>query len=243
MQFLLFTLYAPMASFGEIAVGERRMSWPRPARSQVLGLVASALGITRVDEQEHVALERALGYGVRTDAPGRPLVDYHTAQTPRARRGQAFKTRRDELQAPQLATVLSTREWRIDSFFTVALWSRPGAQADLARVEGGLLNPRYALYLGRKAAPLGLPLNPLLAEADSIVDALSARAPSEMEREVLTHVRPAASENALIACDMDAPGVPGEIRQERRRDAVSSRARWQFSDRTEAVFVSDKGRA
>ena len=117
-----------MASFGEIAVGERRMSWPRPARSQVLGIVASALGITRVDEQEHVALERALGYGVRTDAPGRPLVDYHTAQTPKARRGQVFKTRRDELQAPQLATVLSTREWRIDSFFTVALWPRPGAQ-------------------------------------------------------------------------------------------------------------------
>ena len=51
MRFLLFTLYAPMGSFGEIAVGERRMSWARPGRSAVLGLVAAAQGIERGDEE------------------------------------------------------------------------------------------------------------------------------------------------------------------------------------------------
>ena len=44
MGFLLFTLYAPMASFGEVAVGERRMSWSRPGRSAILGMVAARLG-------------------------------------------------------------------------------------------------------------------------------------------------------------------------------------------------------
>ena len=53
MRFLLFTLYAPMGSFGEIAVGERRMSWARPGRSAVLGLVAAAQGIERTDEAAH----------------------------------------------------------------------------------------------------------------------------------------------------------------------------------------------
>ena len=240
MQFLLFTLYAPMAAFGEIAVGERRMSWARPSRSAVLGLLASAMGITRDEEQDHVALERALGYAVRTDAPGRPLLDYHTAQTPKTRRGHSFKTRRDELRAPQLGTVLSTREWRIDSFFTAALWLRPGETADLARMESALSMPRYAPYLGRKAAPLGLPLNPSLTDTNSVVDALTERTPVEMELEVLGRLRPAPSERPLIACDVDAPGVPAEIRQERRRDAVSSRARWQFADRTEAVFSMDR---
>ncbi|MCY4377532.1 MAG: type I-E CRISPR-associated protein Cas5/CasD, partial [Spirochaetaceae bacterium] len=112
MRILLFTLYAPMASFGEVAVGERRMSWARPGRSAVLGLVAAALGNKRADEAAHRKLEDALHYAVRTDAPGRPLIDYHTAQTPRARRGRTFATRREELRSENLHTVLSTREWR-----------------------------------------------------------------------------------------------------------------------------------
>ena len=88
MRFLLFTLYAPMGSFGEIAVGERRMSWARPGRSAILGLVAAAQGVERTDETAHQRLEAGLYYAVRTDAPGRPLLDYHTAQTPKARKGQ-----------------------------------------------------------------------------------------------------------------------------------------------------------
>ena len=144
------------------------------------------------------------------------------------------------MRAPQLGTVLSTREWRIDSFFTGALWLRPGETADLARMESALSMPRYAPYLGRKAAPLGLPLNPSLTDTNSVVDALTGRTPVEMELEVLGRLRPSPSDRPLIACDVDAPGVPAEIRQERRRDAVSSRARWQFADRTEAVFSVDR---
>ena len=56
MRFLLFTLYAPMGSFGEIAVGERRMSWARPGRSAILGLVAAAQGVDRADEATMVKL-------------------------------------------------------------------------------------------------------------------------------------------------------------------------------------------
>ena len=97
MRFLLFTLYAPMGSFGEIAVGERRMSWARPGRSAILGLVAAAQGVERTDETAHQRLEAGLYYAVRTDAPGRPLLDYHTAQTPKARKGRTFATRQEEL--------------------------------------------------------------------------------------------------------------------------------------------------
>jgi len=55
--FLLASLYAPMASWGEITVGERRTSWDRPSRSAILGLVAAALGIEREDQDGHDALD------------------------------------------------------------------------------------------------------------------------------------------------------------------------------------------
>ena len=110
MRFLLITYYAPMGAMGEIAPGERRMAFSRPARSAVLGLVAAALGLRR-DDPAHTNLERGVGYAVRTDSPGRPFTDYHTAQTPQQKRSQAFATRRDELAADTLNTVLSVREF------------------------------------------------------------------------------------------------------------------------------------
>ena len=241
MSFLLFTLYAPMASFGEIAVGERRMGWARPGRSAVLGLVAAAAGIDRSEDEAHLALETALHYAVRTDAPGLPLVDYHTAQTPRQRRGQSFATRKDELSVDNLNTVLSIREWRADAYFTVALWARQSCRVDLDGMANAMRHPQFTLYVGRKSAPLGLPLNPAITEADTFLSAFDSRVPTEPERDVLLRIGSSDSATRMIACDLDAPGIPPDCRRERRRDAVSSRARWQFDDRDEAVFSWNGG--
>ena len=241
MRFLLFTLYAPMGSFGEIAVGERRMSWARPGRSAVLGLVAAARGIERADEAAHQRLEADLHYAVRTDAPGRPLIDYHTAQTPKARRGRAFATRRDELESDALNTVLSTREWRTDAVFTVALWPRRGRTVDLDEIAECLRRPRFVLYVGRKSAPLGLPLNPAIIEAATFVAAFDARQPSDEERTVLRRSNAGGTAHGAIACDHDAPGAPCAGRVERRRDSVVSRVRWQFAERLERVVPIEHG--
>ena len=243
MRFLLFTLYAPMSSLGEIAVGERRMGWARPGRSAVLGLVAAAAGMERIDEDAHRSLEAGLFYAVRTDAPGRPFIDYHTAQTPRARCGRTFPTRRDELEANDLHTVLSVREWRSDACFTVALWPRRDAAVDLDDLADALRRPCFALYLGRKSAPLGLPLDPAIVEADTFMAAFDARRPNPMEETVLEHIRADVANRSEVAFDHDAPDAPPEARIERRRDAVVSRWRWQFADRLEGVCEpGDDGR-
>lgn len=241
MRFLMFTLYAPMAAFGEIAVGERRMGWTRPARSAVLGLVAAAQGLARSDAAGHGALQAGLHYAVRTDNPGRPFVDYHTAQTSRARKGQSFTTRRDELDNDNLNTVLSRREWRSDTCFTVALWPRTGQSDDLEAIAQALLRPSFPLYLGRKSAPLGLPLNPEVLEADNFLSAFESRRHNDQERAVLNSIAGEASFHREIAFDHDAPGAPAEFRVERRRDAILNRARWQFSDRLEGVVAIDAG--
>lgn len=235
MRFLVFTLYAPLGAFGEIAVGERRMSWARPGRSAVLGLVAAAQGRERTDEVAHQQLDATLHYAVRTDASGRPFIDYHTAQAPKARKGETFATRREELASSHLNTVLSSREWRTDACFTVALWPRPNTAVDLDAISAALQRPRFVLYVGRKAAPLGLPLNPALIEADTFMAALDVRQANVEERAVLQRIRVPGTAHGEIACDADAPGVPANSRIERRRDVIVSRARWQFADRLERV--------
>ena len=239
MRFLVFTLYAPMGAFGEIAVGERRMSWTRPGRSAILGLIAAALGIERVDEDAHQRLESGLYCAVRTDAPGQPLIDHHTAQTPKARKGHRFTTRRAELESDDLNTVLSVREWRSDSCFTAVLWRRPGSTVDFEAIVGALRSPRFVLYVGRKSAPLGLPLNPEIIEADTFMGALDARQPNDEEQRVVQRTRTIGATQRAVAFDDDAPGAPAEARVERRRDAIASRARWQFADRLERVTVAE----
>ena len=251
VRFLLFTLYAPMCSLGEIAVGERRMGWARPGRSAVLGLLAGALGIERGDDEAHRSLEEGLHYAVRTDAPGRPFIDYHTAQTPSARRGRSFETRREELGAERINTVLSSREWRSDACFTVALWGRAGGGVKLDEAAAALRQPRFAPYLGRKSAPLGLPLDPELFEAADFMDALALRRPAvigEDDRETpgaveawtMSMIGGDAAAGREVAFDADAPEAPEGGRIERRRDAIQSRVRWQFADRGERV-VLDRG--
>ena len=235
MGYLLFTLYAPMASFGEIAVGERRMSWSRPARSAIMGLVAAALGIDRTDQETHQNLEKGLFYAVRTDMPGHPFMDFHTAQVPKSRRGQTFATRRGELGADNLQTVLSRREWRVDSFFTVVLWARCPSSVDIEDIAGALRYPSYNLYVGRKAAPLGLPFNPSVVEAESFLDALSTRSPNAVERTVLEMIGVNEAKFTTVAFDHDVGDLPPNSRIERRRDAIVNRERWQFSERLEGV--------
>ena len=248
MQFLLFTLYAPMCSLGEIAVGERRMGWTRPGRSAVLGLTAAALGIRRGDDDSHRVLEDGLHYAVRTDAPGRPFIDYHTAQTPAARRGRTYPTRREELGAERINTVLSRREWRSDACFTVALWGRSGGNIELGDIAAALRKPQFALYLGRKSAPLGLPLDPELIEAGTFMDALALRRPAAvtevddktpgaLEARLLERLHHNPSVGREIAFDADAPGVRERGYTERRRDGIANRSRWQFQDREERVVV------
>lgn len=237
MRFLTFTLYAPMCSCGEVSVGERRMSWARPGRSAVLGLIAAAKGILRSDSVGHDELESGLYYAVCTDAPGRPFVDYHTTQSGQPSRGQVFRSRREELgTSSRVHTVTSVREWRADAVYRVALWLRPRSSVDLHGLSDALRRPRFVLYLGRKSAPLGLPLDPQVVEADDVLGALTARRTNAEESALLDRIGREPETLVQLACDGDAPGVPDGSRIERRRDSVVSRERWQFADRLERVW-------
>lgn len=236
-EFLLLTLYAPLASWGEIAVGESRGSWDRPSRSAILGLIAAALGLPRDRQDEHDALDAGYGLAVRLDAPGTPLTDYHTAQTVAA---SAVKRRRPATRAELLAsddreTILSRRSYRQDMIATVALWARREARWTLPELADALRLPAFVLYAGRKANPFGLPLAPEVVAAETLSEALGWRSPP---LSLEARLRPSGGWGHEVAHDPCDEGIRSGLevlRQERRRDARPQRERWQFAERTVVI--------
>lgn len=253
MRFLGFRLYAPLCSFGDVAVGERRPSLAAPSRSMVLGLVGACLGVPRHDAEGQAELERSLGVATRTDAEGSLLVDYHTAQAPDGTRIKAFEkregrsvaTRLDEVSATfdkdgthhGLDTQLSQRQYRVDAAFVVCVWLRDGtARWSLESIEEHLRRPHYAPFAGRKGAPVGLPFEPSIVEAEDPVSAMRA-----MHFELDGLLKPVSSKSPerIFRWEGDWQGLKTH-RTEMRRDRVTSRARWQFHLREEHVLTEPK---
>jgi CRISPR system Cascade subunit CasD len=251
-EYLIFTIAAPMASFGmKYDPGEWRNSANRPSKSGVLGLVAAALGIEREEQARFDALRDSLGFAVRVDDPGQPAYDYHTSQVPPQKRNRFFATRADELAVPknELKTILSTREFRVNAFATIALWLRDAeAAVSLAAIAEALRKPCFALYAGRKSHPLMLPCAPHLVKEGDARRAFSAYDEAKPEildfrKKRLTRERgyPAPSQ-PLIYCETDDPAAEASECVEQRRDMPESRTKWRFGVRQEAVLPAPRGK-
>ncbi len=230
--YLLFRLYGPLASWGEVAVGEARPTELQPTRSALLGLVGAALGLRRTDEEAHAELGRALRFAVLREAAGVPLTDYHTAQVAPPRRGRRARTRADQLRAPrhELKTILSGREYRCDAVYLVAAWTEADEPRwSLRELESALGRPNFTLYLGRKSCPPSLPLAPEVVAAENLPEALRAARPLPADLGFERLFRDSAG-------DLFWEGTPdlGDLRPDqslKRRDEPVSRIRWAFQNR------------
>ncbi|AJE16842.1 type I-E CRISPR-associated protein Cas5/CasD [Stutzerimonas balearica] len=246
--YLLLRLYGPLASWGEIAVGESRHSAVHPSRSALLGLLGAALGIERTDEAGQRALIEGYRFGIRLECTGSPMRDYHTVQVGVPPRKFRFRSRRQELSAAKVETILSAREYRCDSLALVAVEALPSAPVDLDALAQALREPSFSLYLGRKSCPLALPLLPRKVAAASVREALdTAEFPSLLGLldQDAAQVWPSRQDRQYLR--------PGQIRyywedgmeagmkasfDSWRHDQPLSRSRWQFAPRREWVALS-----
>lgn len=239
--FLLATLYAPLASWGDIAVGEVRDSWEFPSRSAILGWLAGALGIEREDHAHHDALDRGVGVAVRADVTGSAMVDYHTVQTVAAKAIKKHKpaTRRALLAAAPPETMVTRRTLRCECLYTVAVWRTGSAGWTLEELAQALRFPAFTPYAGRKANPFALPFNPQVLEAASLAAAFRARQePHGLDGRVRDRTR-SAVHVVHDACEgFESQLTP--LRQVQRRDASPHRGRWQFAERTMYVGVLEE---
>ncbi|MCI0508194.1 MAG: type I-E CRISPR-associated protein Cas5/CasD [Gammaproteobacteria bacterium] len=233
--FLLFRLYGPLASWGEVAVGEQRLSAGYPSKSAILGLLGAALGIKREQEEVHRTLSSAYRVGIRVDNAGELLRDYHTAQVPPERRNVKYYTRRDELKNDDLYTILSSRDYRTDGCYAVAIWiAGDDAPYSLDELAASLKNPKYVPYLGRKSCPVALPLTPLLVNAVSLKAAFDQ---STWQKEDFLVPLPTGTQISYYWEELgnEEAGMPASMVYA-RRDQALSRRRWQFAERNEFYF-------
>ncbi|MFE5896949.1 type I-E CRISPR-associated protein Cas5/CasD [Streptomyces sp. NPDC056488] len=138
MSTLTLLLAGPLQSWGAAARFSRRTTEPAPTKSAVVGLLASAQGIQRGDDEGLRPLS-ALRFGVRIDQPGTRLRDFQTAID--------WET---EKSMP-----LSERFYLADAVFVAAVEGPPALLADLHQA---LRTPAYPPFLGRRSCPPARPL-------------------------------------------------------------------------------------
>lgn len=247
--YLVFRLYGPLASWGEIAVGESRHSAVNPSRSALLGLLGAALGIERTDDDGQAALTAGYQFGVKLVSAGSPMRDYHTVQAPPQQAKVQYRTRRQELiDESRVGTLLSSREYRCDSIAVVAVLAREGAPRTLDELADALRRPVFPLYLGRKSCPLALPLGPQLVQAETLRLALDSAAQcslTDLPKKPTPGAWPSPSDKWAFRpgqaryyweTGMDA-GMPVSFQAD-RNDEPLSRRRWQFVPRRESVHLA-----
>lgn len=237
-EYLVFRLYAPLASWGEAAVGETRPTATYPGKSALLGLIGAALGIRRDDDAGQKALRESLAVAVKQRSSGTLMRDYHTVQVPTTKAKVSYSTRKDELSAPRsdLNTILSARDYRCDGLWTVACWLTPDASWALAELQQALETPRFCLYLGRKACPPAAPLAPVIVACSTLKDALDNEFPPLNGHNDAGEKALRLSGHALYAWEGSVDRLDGSadgVEYNDIWDMPLNRRRWQFGSRLE----------
>jgi CRISPR system Cascade subunit CasD len=202
---LFLRLEGPMQSWGERGRWSVRDTAPEPTKSGVIGLLACALGTA--DDGEIRQLSSQLRMGVRCDAPGVSLADYHTIGGGYEEPMLLTAEGKPKKSSGRPHTELSTRHYLCDASFLVALLGDPLLVQRLADV---VQSPVWPLYLGRRSCPPSRPVFAGVGDYASLEEALRS-SPWRPEADAISSQ---TAVRAVIETD-SSEGV-------RRRDAILS---------------------
>ena len=153
---LLLRLKGPMQSWGVSSRFSIRDTGKEPSKSGVIGLLCAALGISRdeanTDNPQFAGLIK-LKMNVRVLREGVMQKDFHTAVGVSKADGTIVP--KENPKHPKF-TVISTRWYLADADFLVGLDSDD--PEFLERLQNALKNPKWQLFLGRKAFVPSVPV-------------------------------------------------------------------------------------
>lgn len=158
---LLLRLEGPLQSWGLRARWDVRDTGDEPSKSGVVGLLGCALGYPSRDPRLE-ELDRELSMGVRVEHPGSLLSDFQTVSG-------VFSTAEGGVRGSVAdpSTLISPRRYLQDAAFLIVLGGPPDL---LGRCAAALAQPKWPLYLGRKACPPVRPMLEALLESYASVD-------------------------------------------------------------------------
>ncbi len=170
---LFLRLEGPLQAWGERGRWSVRDTASEPTKSGVIGLIACALGYA--DDERIRFLSQKTRMGVRIDAPGRIISDYHTigggydSPTLLTAQGKPKKTPKG-----QPHTEISQREYLSDASFLVALQVKDSTDMELiSQMALAVQNPVWPFFLGRKACVPSTPVYAGVGDYENLEDSLS----------------------------------------------------------------------
>ncbi|MFD9483598.1 type I-E CRISPR-associated protein Cas5/CasD [Streptomyces sp. NPDC059991] len=161
MSGFLMQLGGPLQAWGEHSAFTDRDTLAHPTRSGLIGMIASALGISRAHASADTPAAGQLPVGfarlshlrfvVRCDRMGTRLRDFHTV-------GGGYPvhrtvpTAKGTRRAAGFTTIVSERTYLADAVFTIAV-TAPGDPDLAAACARALSAPHWPLHLGRRSCP------------------------------------------------------------------------------------------
>lgn len=225
MKTLVLLLAGPMQSWGVRSSFNERDTQSHPTRSALLGMFASACGLTRTDPLPPHWSD--LHTVVRCDRPGRPLTDFHTVggdYPPEQRMITATGKRRAH-------AMITRRRYLTDAAFTVFVQGQDHLIHGLAHA---LHDPRWAPYLGRRSCPPSFPV--LLGVGGTPAEEAATHLP-------LYRLRPRksqAGEVVQVRCIKDAHGPEAKDADRWIADIPGARDPFDRSFTFRAVIEDEK---
>ena len=153
--FLALRLEGPLQSWGFDSQYNRRNSGLMPTKSGIAGICCAAMGLQRGSDKEQkflssfgampmtaIAIPRNIG---KKALPVRRLQDYHTVQNTKTADGKNKDCH------------ITHRQYLVDSAFGIII---EGNATNLFEIAEALADPKWGLWLGRKAC---IPSAPILA--------------------------------------------------------------------------------
>lgn len=223
--YLIFQLVSSIGAMGEFGGHDRRGSETLPGRSAIIGTLGAALGRRREDDFSDLeSLEVAVASFGRTA----PMRDYHTVQTVPSAVVKTPQSRPEALRAAnrkgKVNTTLTSRDYRTDCVFGVAVWG-----GDLRALAQALGQPVFQVFLGRKSCPLSAPFDPnVVAEEDPVQALQHLRLPPWIGSRRMIEI--VADENTDLGAS---------VRRETRHDRALDRRLWHFGQGHYAIAHPD----
>ncbi|MEN6519701.1 MAG: type I-E CRISPR-associated protein Cas5/CasD [Armatimonadota bacterium] len=165
---LLLRLEGVWQSWGERSRWDVRDTGTEPTKSGIVGLLGCALGYPMRDPRLENELDAGLRFGVRVENAGRVVQDYQTvsgflptAEGSYRHMGATAKSLDKLKNSPDVtpSTIVSPRYYLEDASFLAALEEKDGFNGLLSKCEAALREPKWPIFLGRKAC---VPTRPVL---------------------------------------------------------------------------------
>lgn len=226
---IFLRLEGPLQSWGERGRWSVRDTAPHPTKSGIIGLIACALGYR--EDEDIRPLSQKTRLGIRVDAPGTLITDYHTIGGGYDRpalltaQGKPKKT-----PAGEPHTELSHRDYLCEASFLAALQIRDSADEPLIeQMAHALQNPVWPLFLGRKACIPSRPIFVGMGDRDDLHTALTQEL--SYTTYSLARQRPGTTQTAhlplILELDLEREKPEGTL----RRDNIHSRRHRVFHPR------------